>query len=41
MSSNHVRMIRPHGGIQKHHAAEFDAFMVSISLSSYKQTKNT
>ena len=32
-------MIRPHGGVQKYHAAEFDAFMVSISLPSHKQTK--
>lgn len=36
VSSGHVRMIRPHGGVQKYHVAEFDAFMVSISIPSRK-----
>lgn len=36
VTSGHVRMVRPHGGVQKHHVAEFDAFMVSISISSRK-----
>ena len=36
VSSGHVRMIRPHSGVRKYHVAEFDAFMMSISIASCK-----
>lgn len=40
VSSGHVRMIRPHGGVQKYHVAEFDAFMASISIPSCKKAQD-
>lgn len=40
VSSGHVRMIRPHGGVQKYHVAEFDTFMASISILSCKKAKD-
>lgn len=39
VSSGHVRMIRPHGGVQKYHVAEFEAFRVSVSTISCKAFK--
>ena len=40
VSSGRVRMIRPHGGVQKYHVAEFDVFMASISIPSCKKTQD-